>query len=103
MLWTRGARDADRVDAQMLEEARVLGGEDGPPDALGQVLDRDPDAIGALAAQRLGEQLRLEPGVGVAADRPSVAPSPSRRPRTFPVRASRSSPNNSAGRSSPRA
>ncbi len=36
----------------------------------GRSVDRDPDAIGALAAQRLGEQLRLEPSVGVAADRP---------------------------------
>ncbi len=82
----RRARDADGVDAGMVEEARVLGGEDRAPDVLGQVLDADQHAVGALAAQRLGEQLRLDPGVGRRLRIGRVVPSASRRPRTLPVR-----------------
>ena len=59
----RGARDADRIDARMLEEARVLGRQDGVPHHRRNVLDAheaaallaelpDQHAVGGVDPQR---------------------------------------------------
>ena len=52
-----------QVDAAVLEEAGVLGGQNRLPDMLGQLLEIDGDAQRPVRIEGLGQQFRLDPDV----------------------------------------
>ena len=52
MSWQRRPGDADGVDAAVLEEVAVLGGEHGVDEHLGHLVERDVDPV--LLAEQLG-------------------------------------------------
>ena len=55
-----GADKADRIEAGVLEEALVLGGEDGVDEDLGDVLELDLAALLAGAVEQIGEEFGFE-------------------------------------------
>src|SRR5258708_32789602 len=55
-----GARDAHEVEAAMLEEALVLGGQNGVDEKRGEIVIADRPALLARAVEQIGDELRLD-------------------------------------------
>jgi hypothetical protein len=82
----RGPRDRASVDAGVLEEARVLGGEDGAPHVLGERGERHRNTPCTIGLERFGENLGLEPDVArIEGRRAAVGEPPCRDPAARPV------------------
>src|SRR5205085_10141886 len=58
-----GAEDADRIDAGVMPEPRVLGDDHGVLQRLRDLVQRDRQAVLELLAEDRREELRLERGV----------------------------------------